>query len=382
MRASPRLTILQPLAPAVLLLASLLGGCVWGGPSAGPQAGGSAGSPAADPTMASAAEASEARVFRIVPQQSKASYQAQEKWANWSVPTKAVAHTTDVEGELVLLKEDQPKLAANRFRVDMRTLVSEVGETPLGVPRFTSSPAALVLSARDRIVRNSLEADQYPFADFTATEVEGLPARYVEGQGVTVRVRGNLTVRDVTRAVTFDTEATLQGATLSGTATTHFLMTDFGVTPPRGGGVAGVEDEVIIVVQFTATAVPTQTAPLSSTDRHPKLDFQLATLARIARDRGAAEALEAADQKGFFVADGRIRIILDAPSAVEPGAVGAAVVSVGGQMEDGRPGVTGSVFQVLAPIVAIEEMADRPEVRYLRTPLREEPGRLAGWGEE
>jgi hypothetical protein len=377
MREAPPLAIARPLATALLVLASLLGGCLRDGPSDAPQAGSGAGTPpVVDQSMVSAAQADEARTFRIVPRQSKASYHAQEKWASWSVPTRAVAHTTDVEGEFVLTMGDQPKLDANRFRVDMRTLVSEVGETPLGLPQFVGSPAALVLSARDRIVRNSLEADRYPFAEFTATDLEGLPARYVEGHEVKVQVRGNLTVRDVARTVTFDTEATLHGAALSGTATTHLRMTDFGVTPPRGGGVARVEDEVTIVVQFVAAAVPTPTASLVSTDRHPKLDSPLIALARIARERGAAEALEAAGQEGVLVTDGRVRIILDAPRGVEPRAVRAAIAAVGAQIEDGRPGVTGSVFLVLAPIVAIEELADRPEVRYLRTPLREEPGGL------
>ena len=209
MRA-PGLTILRPLATTVLLLAGLLGGCLGGGPSAGPQAGSSAGSPpAADQPMAFAVQAGETRTFRIVPQQSKASYEAQEKWASWSVPNKAVANTNDVEGELVLITGDQPKLAANRFRVDLRTLVSEVGETPMGI-RGLIGPAALVLSVRDRAVRESLAAHQSPFAEFTATELEGLPARYIDGQAVKVRVPGNLTIRGVTRAVAFDTEATLR----------------------------------------------------------------------------------------------------------------------------------------------------------------------------
>ena len=370
-RESPGLIILRPLATVVLVLAGLLGGCLGSGPSGGFRAGSGAGSPlAANEPVSSSPRAGEAWTFHIVSRQSKASYGAQEKWANWSAPNKAVANTNDVEGELVLIMGDQPRLAANRFRVDMRTLVSEVGDTPMGIARLAGGPAALVLSVRDRVVRDSLAADRYPFAEFTATELEGLPDRYVEGLAVKVRVPGKLTVRGVTRVVAFDTEATLQEATLRGTATTSILMSDFGMTPPRAQGVA-VDDDVTIVVQFTATAVPTEADPLSSTGRHPKLDFQLAALAGIARDRGAAEALEAAAEQGFFVADGSVRIIVDVPPAVDLGAARAAMAAVGGQIEAGSPGVTGTVFQVLAPILAIEEMADRPEVRYLRTPLRE-----------
>ena len=40
-----------------------------------------------------------ARTDRIAPQQSTASYQAQEKWLNWPAPTKAAAKTGDVESD-------------------------------------------------------------------------------------------------------------------------------------------------------------------------------------------------------------------------------------------------------------------------------------------
>ncbi len=153
------------------------------------------------------------RTYRIVPQQTTASYQAQEKWLRWPARTKAVAKTGDVEGELTLIMGDQPKFAASRFRVDLRTLVSEVAETPL-----LSGPAGVFLAQRDQQVRELLQTTTHPFAEFTASNLEGLPTQYIEGQPVKVRVPGDLTVGGVMRAAVLETEATLQGATLSGTA--------------------------------------------------------------------------------------------------------------------------------------------------------------------
>lgn len=209
----------------------------------------------ARPTASPVAQRGEARIFRIVPQQSTASYQAQEQWAWWSVPTKAVANTHDVEGELTLIMGEQPRLAANSFRVDMRTLVSEVAETPLNIPGAGAlqGPIADVLASRDGVVRRRLDSDMYPFAEFTATGIEGLSASYAEGQPVKVRVSGNLTIRGEPRPVIFDTEATIQGTTLVGSATAQILMTDFGVEPPSFGGTS-VEDRVTIVLQLVAAA--------------------------------------------------------------------------------------------------------------------------------
>src|SRR2546425_8836768 len=60
---------------------------------------------AAIPSAASLPSTGE-RTYHIVPQQSTASYQAQEKWLRWPVPTKAVAKTGDVEGDLTLIMGD------------------------------------------------------------------------------------------------------------------------------------------------------------------------------------------------------------------------------------------------------------------------------------
>ena len=253
--------------------------------------------------------------------------------------------------------------------MDVTTLVSQAAETPL-----FERPAGFFLSARDGAVRRRLAADQYRFAEFTATSIDGLPARYVEGQSVKVRVPGNLTIRGVTRPAAFDTEATLQGITLKGTAAAQILMTDFGVDPPRSadGNGMDVEDQVSIVVQFTATASATQSPPPASTDRSPKLDATLAAVVRVARERGADEGLAEARQKGLDVEDGRVRLII---SYEPPGRASAladaqtAVTAAGGEVE---AGASGAVL-ALVPVSAIEILAEGASVSYLRTPLREEP---------
>lgn len=312
------------LSALALLLWVLLVGCVGTGPTGGSSPGNVASSvpPAAGPT----ARPGEERTFRIIPQQSTASYQAQEKWLRWPLPTKAGARTDDVEGELVLVMGDQPKLASSHFRVDMRTLVSQAEETPL-----FERPAGLFLSQRDYSVRKLLEADTYQYAEFTATSIEGLPTQYAPpGQPVKVRVPGDLTIHGVTRPTILDTEATLRGDALSGTVSAQISMTDFGVQPPRaaGGNAMDVEDQVTINVKFTATAAPAQNLPTTSTDRHPKFDATLAAVAQVMRERGVTESLREAQGRSLDVVGDRIRVILRHPIPPGPDTGPAALRAV------------------------------------------------------
>jgi hypothetical protein len=266
-----------------------------------------------------------------------------------------------VEGELTLIMGDQPKLVANRFRVDLRTLVSEIADTPL------AGPAGVFLAQRDQAVRTLLETGTYPFAEFAATGLERLPARHIDGQTINVGVVGDLTVHGVTRPVLLETEATFKGETLTGMGIAQIRMMDYGVQPPANNGAMDVEDDLTIVVRFVANAAPITGPQVSLDDRHPKLDTPLATLARIARDRGIDEALKTAREMNFEVTDGRVRVVV-ARGPGQRAPVRALIEAAGGAVYAEEVSATGG----WVPISAIEDLADRSEVRALRVPLREE----------
>ena len=94
--------------------------------------------------------------------------------------------------------------------------------------------------------------NEYPDATFVATAIEGAPAAYDNGQEVGFKLSGDLTVRDVTKPVTFDVNAKLAGDTLSGTATTRVKLSDFGIEPPNFANTLTVADEFTIQVEFVA----------------------------------------------------------------------------------------------------------------------------------
>jgi polyisoprenoid-binding protein YceI len=203
---------------------------------------------AAQPTAATSAGASTSvaspatvsgstKTFRIVPAQSEASYDVQEQFLNQPLPSRAVGKTSTISGDFQLgTSGSTPQLQSNRFTVDLRTLESDQRR-------------------RDQFIREQwLESNRYPNAEFVATSIEQAPAQVVDGQPVSVKISGNMTIHDTTKPVTFDTQATVNGNTITGTATTFLLMRDFGFDPPEVLGVLKVQDGVNLTVRFTAQA--------------------------------------------------------------------------------------------------------------------------------
>jgi polyisoprenoid-binding protein YceI len=191
----------------------------------------------AEPAIIEATQTSvgaQSRTFRIVPEQTEARYEVQEQFLSRNLPSRAVGKTNAVEGEFQFALGGQPTGKVTRITVDLRTLTSDE-------------------SRRDnRLRRQWLESDTYPYAEFTSTEVQDIPQNYVEGQEVTFKLAGDMTIRDITQPVTFDVKGKLEGDTVTGTATTQIKMTDFGFDPPAIAGMLTVEDQVMIIVDFTA----------------------------------------------------------------------------------------------------------------------------------
>jgi len=181
-----------------------------------------------------AASTAEARTFQIVPEQTEASYEVQEKFLNRALLNKAIGKTNAVTGEFQFSTDGQPSGQVTKITVDLRTLTSDS-------------------SRRDGRIRTQwLESEKYPFAEFTSTEVQSVPTSYTDGQEVSFKLIGDMTIREVTHPVTFDVIGKLQGDTVTGTATTQILMKDFGFDPPSVAGMLTVQDGVTIKVNFTA----------------------------------------------------------------------------------------------------------------------------------
>jgi polyisoprenoid-binding protein YceI len=106
---------------------------------------------------------------------------------------------------------------------------------------------------RDNWLReNGIESDLFPAATFTAVSATGLPASITDGESVSFQLNGDLTVRDVTKTVTFEVTASISGDTLEGTAKLDLNMTDFGIDPPSFANTLTVADPFTIEVVLKA----------------------------------------------------------------------------------------------------------------------------------
>jgi polyisoprenoid-binding protein YceI len=172
--------------------------------------------------------------YTIVPGSSKATYRVNETFVGRGFAV-AVGSTGAFSGALYLDKTRPSASRIDPITVDISKLASDS-------------------SQRDNRIRRSwLESSTYPTATFVTRRLEGLPdTPYAEGQELTFTIVGDLTVRDVTREVTWDARGQIVGDTFAGTATTQFNMTDFGFDPPEIAGVLKAENGVILELAIEA----------------------------------------------------------------------------------------------------------------------------------
>jgi len=230
-----------------LLCILALGGC--GRRDASPQ------SPPAKTTPAEAGGSSApvenvagVRSFVIVPAESKASYHASEEFFPAALAklgidagrAQAVGTTQAIEG---------------RFQFDPERPTAPVGENTFTVRLNTLTSNQKKRDDYLREIRDDGPSfDAYPLATFRATAIDGSSAVNASGRELNLKLTGDLTVREITKREVFDVKAQLTGDTLSGVATTRFLLSDFGIGPIDFPPLLAVADALGIEVQFTARA--------------------------------------------------------------------------------------------------------------------------------
>lgn len=174
-------------------------------------------------------------VYVIVPGESTVSYAVDETFFNQNNRfNTAVGTTGQVTGEITVDPGNPQNSSLGTFTID--------------ISQFQSDS-----SRRDQALRERfLESSRFPTATFVPTSIEGLPESYSPGTPLNFQVTGDLTIRETTRPATFDVTAQLDGETLTGTATTTLLMSDFGFGPIEIAGILGTEDEVSLTLNFVA----------------------------------------------------------------------------------------------------------------------------------
>ena len=170
--------------------------------------------------------------FELVPSSSKARYRVREQLLNRDLPNDAVGETSNVTGTIVVDVNGKIVPTKSTFVVDLSTLQSDQ-------------------SRRDNFLRNNtLQTDKFPKATFVVTEAKGLPSPLPASGNGTFELTGDLTIRDVTKPVTWQVTLQRDGEKLTGTAKLAFKFADFSLEQPRVPVVLSVQDNIQLELDF------------------------------------------------------------------------------------------------------------------------------------
>ncbi len=190
-------------------------------------------SPTADAPAATSAAPSGSLKFLVVPEKSEARYRVREQLASLKLPSDAIGKTNTITGAVVIQPDGTIVSPDSKFTVDLASLQSD-------------------RSMRDNFVRrNTLQTDQFPQAVFEITQVSGLASPLPQSGDFNFKLSGNLTIRDVTKPVTWDVTGQIQAGVITAHATTSFKFEDFNLDQPRVPVVLSVEDNITLELDLT-----------------------------------------------------------------------------------------------------------------------------------
>ncbi|MBX3143841.1 MAG: YceI family protein [Trueperaceae bacterium] len=175
-----------------------------------------------------------AQTYAIDASSSEARYRVREQLAGLSFPNDAVGVTSSVTGN-ISLGTNSEVLEGSVVTVDVTRLVSDENR-------------------RDNFVRdNLLQTRSHPSVTFVPTLIEGLELP-LGTEAAEVAITGELTVRGVTRTVTWTGVATPDGDVVRLSASTTFTFADFGISKPRVALVLSVADDITLEIDLTLRA--------------------------------------------------------------------------------------------------------------------------------
>ncbi len=152
-------------------------------------------------------------------------------------PKTVVGETNLVAGEVGLNWQDVDSAVVSPIQIDARGFE-------------TDDPF------RNRAIANQiLQTTRFEFVTFVPSDVAGLPDTIATGDTVDFDITGELTIRDTTMPVTFAVTASAETPQrLAGSASATIQREDFDLWIPAATGVAEVEDEVELTIEFVAVA--------------------------------------------------------------------------------------------------------------------------------
>jgi polyisoprenoid-binding protein YceI len=194
--------------------------------------------PQATQAPAAAQATGDAKLYRIVPEESEARFEIDEILRG--EPTRVVGITDQVAGDIILDFADAAASQVGVIRINARTLMTDEDRRDR--------------ATRSRILQSA--EDQYEFVEFTPTALEGLPGSVAVGDTASFTIVGDLKIRDITAEARFEATVNVVAEDrLEGTAETTVLRSTYNLVIPSVPFVADVGEEVLLGIRFVATAV-------------------------------------------------------------------------------------------------------------------------------
>jgi polyisoprenoid-binding protein YceI len=220
----------------VLLLATL-SAC------AGPAVADDPGSPTSPPAGTAAetlptdnptaGELAEFVIFRFDPSATEARFVIGEILGG--APNTVIGVNDQVSGE-ILISVSNPA-------------TSQIRPIEIGAASFVTDSAL-----RNRAINQFvLQSGIFPLITFTPTSIGGIPGEVIPGAVLTLQIAGDLTIREVTQPVSFEATITvISESEIHGNAIATISRSDFELTIPSVPRVAGVDEQLVLELDFVA----------------------------------------------------------------------------------------------------------------------------------
>jgi polyisoprenoid-binding protein YceI len=183
---------------------------------------------------AEATATSQPPVFHLIPEESEARFIIDEVLGGKL--NTVVATSREVAGEIHVDPAVPDQAVVGPIRIQLGRLATDNG-------------------FRDRALRTFiLQTSDFPEVVFAPTSPAGLPAEAVLGEPFTFTLTGDLTIRHITRSVTFTVTVTPESSErLTGTASARISRADYELTIPTVRNVADVSEVVLLELDFAGT---------------------------------------------------------------------------------------------------------------------------------
>lgn len=168
---------------------------------------------------------------------SLARYIVREQLATLDFPNDAIGETPDVTGRIVFDSEGVVQSELSKITVNVKTLNSDSDK-------------------RDNYLRGkSLQSNTFPNVELVVNDVLGLPWPLPDSGTASVQLVGDLTVRGITKPMTWNADLTFDGSQVSGQARTNFTFDVYEMKVPSVFIVISVEDDIRLELDISATIV-------------------------------------------------------------------------------------------------------------------------------